>query len=257
MLCACAANTAKSADIAVSGEIAVGQSTESDTGEETVTEMKVTNETEVAEREDEVMHNGLEDYTNIDVSGIDIDSLTDEQMEILLLQVQYCQAMTDADTDTMAKSIGISNFEGKYIEELQTKWEVVPQFIQVEAHPYFTQKELRKTLDKYDIKLMSWYPLGHGDKSLINEPIFAELGKKYSKSPAQIILRWHTQMGFVVIPGSKNIDHIKDNLDILDFKLTDEEMAEIAKLDKDERYYHRTDEQLVGFAAWKPDFEKA
>ena len=105
MLCACAANTAKSADIAVSGELAVGQSTESDTGEETATEMKVTNETEVAEREDEVMHNGLEDYTNIEVSGIDIDSLTDEQMEILLLQVQYCQAMTDADTDTMRELV--------------------------------------------------------------------------------------------------------------------------------------------------------
>jgi diketogulonate reductase-like aldo/keto reductase len=154
-----------------------------------------------------------------------------------------------------AKSIGISNFEGKYIEELQTKWEIVPQFIQVEAHPYFTQKELRKTLDKYDIKLMSWYPLGHGDKSLINEPVFAELGKKYGKSPAQIILRWHTQMGFVVIPGSKNTDHIKDNLNILDFTLTDEEMAEIANLDKDQRYYHRTEEQLVQFAAWKPSFE--
>ena len=154
-----------------------------------------------------------------------------------------------------AKAIGISNFEGKYIEELETKWEIVPQFIQVEAHPYFTQTELRKTLDKYDIKLMSWYPLGHGDKSLINEPVFAELGKKYGKSSAQIILRWHTQMGFVVIPGSKNVDHIKDNLDILDFKLTDEEMAEIAKLDKNERYYHRTDEQLIQFVGWKPDFE--
>ena len=154
-----------------------------------------------------------------------------------------------------AKSIGISNFEGKYIEELETKWEIVPQFIQVEAHPYFTQTELRKTLDKYDIKIMSWYPLGHGDRSLINEPVFAELGKKYGKSSAQIILRWHTQKGFVVIPGSKNVDHIKDNLDILDFKLTDEEMAEIAKLDKNERYYHRTDEQLIQFAGWKPDFE--
>jgi diketogulonate reductase-like aldo/keto reductase len=156
-----------------------------------------------------------------------------------------------------AKSIGISNFEGKYIEELETKWEIAPQFIQVEAHPYFTQKELRKTLDKYDIKLMSWYPLGHGDKSLINEPVFAELGKKYGKSPAQIILRWHTQMGFVVIPGSKNVDHIKDNLNILDFKLTDEEMAKIAELDKNERYYHRTDEQLAQFAGWRPTFEKA
>ena len=64
-------------------------------------------------------------------------------------------------------------------------------------------------------------------------------------------------MGFAVIPGSKNVDHIKDNLDILDFKLTDEEMAEIAKLDTGERYYHRTDEQLAGFAAWKPEFERA
>ena len=159
--------------------------------------------------------------------------------------------------DGKAKSIGISNFEGEYIAELKTKWEVVPQFIQVEAHPYFTQQELRKTLDKYGIRLMSWYPLGHGDKTLINEPVFTEVGKKYGKSPAQIILRWHTQMGFVVIPGSKNVDHIKDNLDILDFKLTDEEMAEIAKLDKGERYYHRTDEQLAGFAAWRPDFERA
>ena len=88
--------------------------------------------------------------------------------------------------------------------------------------------------------------------SLLNEPVFTKLGKKYGKTSAQVILRWHTQMGFVVIPGSKNVDHIKDNLDILDFRLTEEEMSEIAKLDKGERYYHRTDEQLAGFAAWSP-----
>ena len=155
-----------------------------------------------------------------------------------------------------AKSIGISNFEGKYMEELETKWEIVPQFIQVEAHPYFTQKELRVTLDKYGIKLMSWYPLEHGDTALMNELVFAGLGKKYGKTPAQVILRWHTQMGFAVIPGSKNAEHIKDNMDIFDFALTDEEMEQIAKLDKNERYYHRTDEQLVQFANWKPEFEK-
>ena len=154
-----------------------------------------------------------------------------------------------------AKSIGISNFEGKYIEELETKWEIVPQFIQVEAHPYFTQKELRETLDKYGIRLMSWYPLGHGDKSLLNESVFAAFGKKYGKSPAQVILRWHTQMGFVVIPGSRSVDHIRDNLNILDFTLTDEEMGEIAKLDKNERYYHRTDAQLIQFAGWQPTYE--
>ncbi len=159
--------------------------------------------------------------------------------------------------DGKARSIGISNFEGKYMEELETEWKIVPQFIQIEAHPYFTQHELRNTLDKYGIRLMSWYPLGHGDASLINEPVFAELGKKYGKTPAQVILRWHIQMGFVVIPGSKNVAHIKDNLDILDFQLTEGEMAEIAKLDKGKRYYIRTDEQLDAFAVWKPEYEKA
>ena len=154
-----------------------------------------------------------------------------------------------------AKAIGISNFEGKYIADLETKWEIAPQFIQVEAHPYFTQTELRKTLDQYGIKLMAWYPLGHGDNSLINEPVFTEIGKKYGKSNAQVILRWHTQMGFVVIPGSKNADHIKDNLNIFDFTLTDEEMSDIAKLDKGVRYYTRTDEALAGFAAWQPTYE--
>lgn len=153
------------------------------------------------------------------------------------------------------KAIGISNFEGEFIEELETKWEVVPQFIQVEAHPYYSQKDLRKTLDKYGIRLMSWYPLGHGDRSLMNEPVFAKLAEKYGKSPAQVILRWHTQMGFAVIPGSKNVDHIRDNLNILDFSLTDEEMAEIAKLDQGVRYYHRSDDQLAHFASWRPEFE--
>lgn len=155
-----------------------------------------------------------------------------------------------------AGAIGISNFEGKYLSELEKKWEIVPQFIQVEAHPYFTQSELRRTLDKYGIRLMSWYPLGHGDKALLHEPLFAELGKKYGKTSAQIVLRWHTQMGFSVIPGSSNIAHIKDNINIFDFTLTDEEMSEIAKLDRGVRYYNRTDEQLRQFAGWRPTYEK-
>ena len=167
------------------------------------------------------------------------------------------QQLEKAYKEGKARSIGISNFEGNYIEELEKQWEIIPQFIQVEAHPYFTQSELRQTLGKYGIRLMSWYPLGHGDKTLTGEPLFAKLGRKYGKTPAQVILRWHTQMGFAVIPGSRNVDHIRDNLNILDFVLTDEEMLEIAALDKDERYYHRTDDQLAAFAAWRPEFEKA
>lgn len=155
-----------------------------------------------------------------------------------------------------ARAIGISNFEGKYIAELETRWEIVPQFMQAEAHPYDTQRELRQTLDRYGIRLMSWYPLGHGDSALLREPVFAELGKKYDKTPAQVILRWHTQMGFVVIPGSRSADHIRANLDILDFTLTKDEMAQIAALDKGVRYYHRTEEQLAHFATWRPPFEK-
>ena len=201
------------------------------------------------------------EYENENAVDETLDRLGVEYVDLLYIHqpagnwLAGYRELEKAYKDGKAKSIGISNFEGKYIEELETKWEVVPQFIQVEAHPYFTQKELRRTLDKYGIKLMSWYPLGHGDKSLLNEPVFAELGKKYGKTSAQVILRWHTQMGFVVIPGSKNVDHIKDNLDILDFRLTEEEMSEIAKLDKGERYYHRTEEQLAGFAAWRPSFE--
>ena len=153
------------------------------------------------------------------------------------------------------KAIWISNFEWKYIEEILANCEIKPQVIQVEAHPYFTQDELRKTLDEHDIKLMSWYPLGHGDSNLINEPVFKELGEKYNKTPAQIILRWHIQMWFIVIPGSKNPDHIRDNFNLFDFELTAEDMEKIRWINKSERYYHRTDEQLEQFATWHPSYE--
>ena len=153
------------------------------------------------------------------------------------------------------KAIGISNFEGEYIKEILEKCEIKPQVIQVEAHPYFTQDELRKTLDKENIKLMSWYPLGHGDSNLMNEEVFKKLADKYHKTCAQIILRWHTQMGFIVIPGTKNVNHVKENFDIFDFELTDEEMSEIASINKNERYYTRTEEMLQHFATWQPEYE--
>ena len=153
------------------------------------------------------------------------------------------------------KAIGISNFEGKFIEELLEICEIKPQVIQVEAHPYFTQDELRKITYKEDIKIMSWYPLGHGDKNLINESVFTKLAEKYNKSNAQIILKWHTQMGFVVIPGTKNEEHILQNANIFDFKLTDEEMSEISKINKNVSYYNRTEAQLEQFKNWAPNFD--
>lgn len=154
------------------------------------------------------------------------------------------------------KSIGISNFEGKYIDEILDTFEIKPQVMQVECHPYFPQEELRKTLDRYNIKLMSWYPLGHGDSHLLNELVLKKIGEKYNKTPAQIILRWHIDMGFIVIPGSKNIEHIKDNFNIQDFKLDSKDMEDIARLNRNERYYDRTEIQLQHFANWQPEYEE-
>ena len=145
------------------------------------------------------------------------------------------------------KAIGLSNFPDDLLREAIDTMEIKPQMVQVEAHPYFPQTELKKILAETGMGLMAWYPLGHGDKTLIEQPVFGELGKKYGKTNAQIILRWHVQSGNVVIPGSKNPDHIRDNFDIFDFTLTDEDMAEIAKVDKGVRYYTATPEMLAAY----------
>lgn len=148
-----------------------------------------------------------------------------------------------------AKAIGLSNFSQELIQEAIDTMEIKPQVVQVEAHPYFPQTELKKKLAETKMGLMAWYPLGHGDKNLVNEPVFTELAKKYGKSNAQIILRWHVQNGNVVIPGSKNPDHIRDNFDIFDFVLTDDDMAAIAKVNKNTPYYVATPEALARYAA--------
>lgn len=145
------------------------------------------------------------------------------------------------------KAIGLSNFPDDLLREAIETMEIKPQMVQVEAHPYFPQTELKKILAETGMGLMAWYPLGHGDKTLIEQPVFGELGKKYGKTNAQIILRWHVQSGNVVIPGSKNPDHIRDNFDIFDFTLTDEDMAEIAKVDKGVRYYTATPEMIAAY----------
>ena len=156
------------------------------------------------------------------------------------------------------KAIGVSNFEGRYIEEVLSEFDVKPQVIQVECHPFYPQEELRRITEKEDIKIMSWYPLGGKGMTaeLLDSLIVTKIAKKYGKSPAQVVLKWHTQMGFIVIPGSKNAEHIKDNIDIFDFTLSDEDMKEMEKLNKNERRYTRTEEALDGFMNWQPTYEK-
>ena len=146
------------------------------------------------------------------------------------------------------KAIGLSNFPDDMLREAIQTMEIAPQVVQVEAHPYYPQTELKKILAETNMGLMAWYPLGHGDKTLIEQPVFGELAKKYGKTNAQIILRWHIQSGNVVIPGSKNPAHIRDNFDIFDFELTGEDMAQIAKVNKGVRYYTATPEMIKAYA---------
>jgi len=162
--------------------------------------------------------------------------------------------MEKAYKEGKVKALGVSNFPIEWLKEIIETAEIKPQMVQVEAHPYFPQTELKKVLAETGMGLMAWYPLGHGDKNLINEPVFTKLAKKYGKSNAQIILRWHVQSGDVIFPGSRNPAHIRDNFNIFDFTLTDEEMAEIAAVDKNVRYYNATIEEAQKYAKMNMDF---
>ena len=107
-------------------------------------------------------------------------------------------------------------------------------------------------MEPYGTKIEAWYPLGHGDKELLGEEVFTKLGKKYKKTNSQIILRWHIQKGIIIFP--KSINHIKENFEIFDFKLTKEEMDEIAKIHKNKVYYDMSnrEENYKKLSAYKP-----
>ena len=154
------------------------------------------------------------------------------------------------------RSIGVSNFEGEFIDEVLKNEDVLPQVMQVECHPSYSQKELRKILSKEDIRLMSWYPLGgKGNNSILKNEMLQDMADRYHKSVAQIILRWHVQMGFVVIPGSKDKEHIKDNIMLDDFILEDKDMECISSLDYGKRFYIRDEEALNRYGMISPKYE--
>lgn len=165
------------------------------------------------------------------------------------------KTMEKAYKEGKVRALGLSNFPQEKIAEVIDHAEIRPQLVTVECHPYFAQSDLREYLSQYGIEIEAWYPLGHGDKGLQEEPVFTKLAEKYGKTPAQVILRWHVQMGTSIIPGSKNPAHIADNADIFDFELTDEEMAEVARLDGTKKYYEATEEALAGYLAIKLDFD--
>ena len=171
-----------------------------------------------------------------------LNRLNTPYIDLLLLHQQFgdyvgaWEDMEEAKALGLVKSIGISNFD-ENLDDFLAHASIMPSVIQVECHPYFAQHELKKKLASFGTKIESWFPLGHADEGLLNEKVFIELVKKYNKTPAQIILRWHIEEGYIVFPKTTNEIHMKENIDIFDFSLTDEEMNQISKLDCGKRFF--------------------
>lgn len=201
-------------------------------------------------------------YEHADAVEKTLQRLDTDYIDLLLIHqpsgnyIAGYRAMEKAYQEGKVKAIGLSNFTVEQIREILNICEVKPSVLQTEVHPYHQEKELKVFLQENGMVAQAWYPLGHGDKALLEEPLFAELGKKYGKSAAQIILRWHTQVGNIVIPGSKNPAHIQDNFDLFDFELTVEELSAVAALNKNVRYYTSTPEMLKAYAEMVPPVDE-
>ena len=157
----------------------------------------------------------------------------------------------------MVRAIGISNFDtsDSLFDQLLVSAKVKPQIMQIECHPYAQRKHWQERCAAEGIQIECWFPLGGRDSKgeILRDPVINEIAQAHGKSAAQVIIRWHIQEGFSVIPGSSNPAHIKENIDVLDFALSNVEMQRIRALDKEARYFNMPYEQQVKwFSGWNP-----
>lgn len=173
-----------------------------------------------------------------------LENLHVDYIDLMLLHhpgendVQAYKAMEEAVKEGKIRSIGLSNW---YIEELEAflpQIEITPAVIQNEIHPYYQDSDVIDYIQEKGIVVEGWYPLGgRGHQSeLLNDPVLQEIAKAHDVSVAQVILRWNLQRGVIVIPGSSNPDHIKENTQLYHFSLTAEEMKQIEALNRDEKH---------------------
>ena len=173
-----------------------------------------------------------------------LEKLDIEYIDMMLLHhpgtddVKAYKAMEKAVSEGKIRSIGLSNW---YVEELNDflpKVDTVPALVQNEIHPYYQENDVIPYIHDLGIVVQGWYPLGGRGytKELLGDKVISEIAKAHGKSSAQVILRWNLQKGVVVIPGSSNPDHIKENTELFDFELTDEEMQKINALDRNEKH---------------------
>ena len=148
--------------------------------------------------------------------------------------VETWRAFEKLLADGRVRSIGVSNFEIPHLQRLLAETDVTPAVNQIELHPEFPQEDLREFHQQHGIVTESWGPLGQG-KGLLENPQIVEVAQRKDRTPAQVVLRWHVQLGCVVIPKSVNPDRIRENINIFNFELDDADMAEISKVRTGER----------------------
>lgn len=169
---------------------------------------------------------------------VSLNKLGLDYIDLYLLHQPYgdvagaWKALEDGKAEGKIKSIGVSNMTPKLWNKFVPDFKTIPAVNQVEFNPYFQQKELRQILDADDVKIEAWGPLGQGNSDLFAEPVIKELAEKYQKDAGQIILRFENQEGIIVLPKSTHKARIASNLNIFDFELTAEEIAELRALDK-------------------------
>jgi 2,5-diketo-D-gluconate reductase A len=148
--------------------------------------------------------------------------------------VETWRAFEKALAEGKTRSIGVSNFTVAHLERLAKETETVPAVNQVELHPRFAQTELRAYHAEHGIATEAWSPIGQG-KGLLDAPEFADIAQAHGKSPAQVVLRWHIQLGNIIFPKSVTPERIRENFEIFDFELTEDDMAALERLDTGER----------------------
>lgn len=155
------------------------------------------------------------------------------------------KALEEAKAEGKIRSIGVSNMTPKIWNNFVSQFDTLPSVNQIECNPFTQQKTMREIMDKHNVKVECWYPLGHGNAELLKHPTITALAEKYNKNAGQIILRFETQEGFITLPKSTNSERIKSNLNIFDFKLTEDEMESMRALDTG-KTSHNPDADGVG-----------
>lgn len=182
-----------------------------------------------------------------------------DHIDLMLLHQPYCdrygayRALEDAYKEGKLRAIGVSNFYPDHFIDLAENVEIIPAVNQVETHVFNQQTIARKYMEEFGTRTMSWGPLAEGRNNFFTNPVLEKIGRKYGKSVAQVALRWLTQLGIIIIPKSVHIERMEQNLDILDFTLSENDMAEIALLDTGKSLFfdHHDPEIVKMFMGWR------